>query len=59
MAAFKARVALARYERDRTSRELPGHYGVNPTLIHAWKRQHVSDTEEIFGSPATADAVAH
>ena len=38
-AAFKAQVALAAYKGDRTANELAGHYGVHPTLIHAWKKQ--------------------
>jgi putative transposase len=35
--AFKAQVALAAYKGDRTANELAGHYGVHPTLIHAWR----------------------
>ena len=50
--AFKAQVALAAYKGDRTANELAGHYGVHPTLIHAWKKQLVQGAEEIFGSPA-------
>ena len=40
-AAFKAQVALAALKGDRTVNELAGHYGVHPTLIHAWKKQLV------------------
>ncbi len=61
-AAFKAQVALAAYKGDRTANEVAGHYGVHPTLIHAWKKQLVQGVEEIFGSPsrpASADAEAH
>ena len=36
--AFKAQVALAAYKSSRTANELAGHYGVHPTLIHAWKK---------------------
>jgi transposase len=60
-AAFKAQVALAAYQGDRTANELAGRYGVHPTLIHAWKKQLVQGAEEIFGSPArtaSADAEA-
>ena len=53
-AAFKAQVALAALKGDRTVNELAGHYGVHPTLIHAWKKQLVGGAEEIFGSPAKA-----
>ena len=60
-AAFKAQVALAAYRGDRTANELAGHYGVHPTLIHAWKKQLVQGAEAIFGGPAwraSADAEA-
>lgn len=53
-AAFKAQVALAAYKGDRTANELAGHYGVHPTLIHAWKKQLVQGAEEVFGGPAKA-----
>ena len=58
---FKAQVALAAHKGDRTVNELAGHYGVHPTLIHAWKKQLVAGAEALFGSPvkaATADAEA-
>ena len=60
-AAFKAQVALAALRGERTVNELAGHYGVHPTLIHAWKKQLVQGAEEIFDSPAkpaSADAEA-
>jgi transposase-like protein len=60
-AAFKAQVALAASKGDRTANEPAGHYGVHPTLIHAWKKQLVQGAEEVFGSPArqaSADAEA-
>ena len=60
-AGFKAQVALAALKGDKTINELAGHYGVHPTLIHAWKKQLVQGSEEIFGSPArraSADAEA-
>ena len=56
-AAFKAQVALAALKGDRTVNELAGHYGVHPTLIHAWKKQSVTGAETIFGSPVKASAV--
>ena len=36
--SFKAQVALAAVKGDRTINELASHYGVHPTLIHAWKK---------------------
>ena len=56
-AAFKAQVALAALKGDRTANELAGHYGVHPTLIHAWKKQLLSGAETIFGNPAKAASV--
>ena len=53
-ASFKAQVALAAHKGDRTVNELAGHYGVHPTLIHAWKKQLLAGAEEVFGSPAKA-----
>ena len=53
-AAFKALVALAALKGDRTVNELAGHYGVHPTLIHAWKKQLLAGAEEVFGGPAKA-----
>ena len=53
-AAFKAQVALAALKGDRTVNELASHYGVHPTLIHAWKKQLVTGAVGIFESPARA-----
>ena len=57
-AAFKAQVALAAIKGDRTANELAGHFGVHPTLIHAWKKQLLDGTEELFANgtkTATSD----
>src|SRR5262245_36617991 len=53
-AAFKAQVALAALNGDKAVNELAGHYGVHPTLIHAWKKQLLAGAESVFGSPAKA-----
>jgi transposase-like protein len=53
-AAFKAQVALAALKGDRTANELAGHYGVHPTLIHAWKKQLLTGAEGVFAGPAGA-----
>jgi transposase-like protein len=47
-AALKAQVALAAVKGDKTVSELTGLFGVHPTLIHAWKKQLVSNAEELF-----------
>jgi transposase len=49
-AAFKARVALAALKGDRTANELAAHFGVHPTLIHAWKKQLLAGAEQVFAS---------
>ena len=53
-AAFKAQVALAALEGDRTVNELAGHYGVHPTHIHGWMKQLLTGAEGLFGNPARA-----
>jgi putative transposase len=60
-AAFKAQVAIAAFKGDKTVNELASHYGVHPTLIHAWKKQLLTGAEQVFsnGSKAvTTDAEA-
>ena len=47
-AALKAQVALAAVKGDKTVSELTSLFGVHPTLIHAWKKQLVSNAEELF-----------
>jgi transposase-like protein len=60
-AAFKAQVALQALKGDRTVNELASHYGVHPTLIHAWKKQLLQGAEGVFANgakPAASDAEA-
>jgi putative transposase len=60
-AAFKALVALAALKGDKTVNELASHYGVHPTLIHAWKKQLLTGAQQVFANgskTATTDAEA-
>jgi transposase len=57
-AAFKAQVALAALKGDRTVNELASHFGVHPTLIHAWKKQLLAGAEQVFANgPRAAGSV--
>ena len=58
-ASLKSQVALAAYKGDKTVNELAGMYGVHPTMIHAWKKQLVSNAEELFQSGIKSLAVDH
>jgi transposase len=55
-AALKAQVALAAVKGDKTVNELASHYGVHPTLIHAWKKQLLAGAEAVFANGAKAQA---
>jgi putative transposase len=60
-AAFKARVALAALQGDRTVNELACPGGVHPTLIHPWKKRLRTGADQVFSNgskAATADAQA-
>lgn len=55
-AAIKAQVALAAVKGDKTVNELASHYGVHPTLIHAWKKQLLAGAEAVFANGAQTQA---
>ena len=57
--AFKAQVALAAMKGDKTVNELASLHGVHPTMIHAWKKQLVSNAEELFQSGARPSSAEH
>jgi transposase-like protein len=58
-AAFKAQVALAAVKGDKTIGELASLHGVHPTLIHGWKKQLLSNAEELFQSGAKSSTGEH
>jgi transposase len=58
-AAFKAQVALAAVKGDKTVNELAGLHSVHPTMIHTWKKQLVSNAEELFQSGAKSSGAEH
>ena len=56
-AQFKAKVALAAIEGDRTIDDLAGEFQIHPTMIHAWKKLLLDASEEIFASGRKSPAV--
>jgi transposase-like protein len=49
-AAFKAQVALAAVQGDKTVNELASRFGVHPTLIHTWKKQLLAGADQVFSN---------
>ena len=58
-ATFKAQVALAAVKGDKRVSELGTLHGVHPTMIHTWKKQLVSNAEELFQTGAKTSSVEH
>jgi transposase len=58
-AAFKAQAALAAVKGDKTVGELASLHGVHPTMIHAWKKQLLSNAEDLFQSGAKTSNTEH
>jgi len=48
--AFKAKVALAALQGDRTLAELSAQFGVHPNQILNWKSKFKQHAPELFGS---------
>lgn len=53
-AAFKAQVALAAVQGDKTVNELASQHGAHPTLIHAWKKQLLAGADLVFSNGTKA-----
>jgi transposase len=57
---FKAKVALAAIQGDKTLAQLAAHFDVHPNQVQEWKKQLVEQADSVFGSSrerSTADAV--
>ena len=48
-AAFKAQVALAAVNGDKTLAELAEHFSVHPTQITEWKQPLLTRAADVFG----------
>ena len=45
---FKAKVALEALKGERTAAKLSSHFGVHPTMIHAWKKALLQGASGVF-----------
>ncbi len=54
--AFKAKVALAAVQGEKTLAELAQQYDVHPNLINQWRSRLLEGAADVFGSkPAPAE----
>jgi transposase-like protein len=56
--AFKAKVALAAVQGERTLAELAEHFDVHPNQIQDWKQKLITRAEKVFGA-GLAEAADH
>ncbi len=49
---FKAKVALAAIQGDKTLAELSRQFGVHPNQITEWRKQLLGNTDSVFGGEA-------
>ena len=52
--AFKAKVALAAIQGDRTLAQLAEHFDVHPNQVTAWKAQLEGGASNVFGTGSSA-----
>jgi len=52
---FKAKVVLEALKGERTVAELSSHFGVHPTMIHAWKKALLQGVFERGGGKRTPE----
>ena len=58
-AEFKAQVALAAIQNDKTINELAGHYEVHPNQIREWKKQALAAVPDAFSGRRLRDKVSN
>jgi len=58
-ADFKAQVALAAIQNNRTINELAGHYEVHPNQIREWKKQALAAVPDAFSSRRDKEEVSN
>ena len=57
--AFKAKVALAALNEDKTVAELSAEYAVHATQINNWKKQLKDSAVSVFKGEVGSDETAH
>jgi len=47
-AAFKVKMVLELLKEERTPAEIASKYEVHPSMLHAWRREFLENTPEVF-----------